>query len=459
VIGWLNPAALVGLIAVAGPILVHFLRRQRAARIAFPSLRFIDPSRTAAVRLRVPSDLLLLVVRLGIVALAAAALAQPVVVTGSRLGTWNARVARAVVVDGSDSMRAADGQARTAAFEATEAAESESAGAGRLVRLESSDMRAGLRQAVARLSTMPPARREIVVISDFQLGALTAADLDLVPGNVGLRFVRVGTSPQERRFDGTPVFGADRLARSEVRLTAGRTALSVVAGGSSPEGLRVIASGHREDVIRALVRTVATAGAPAPSGQEPMAFSFSAGVLPQRVAAVEAPGSTASSSTVRRVAAGWMLRTVLRLRDDPDAAALAGEVDASQSLADDRPWFVVFRDRQQRPLVRVASAGAELVFEVASQPTSLMAAAILRGALGARAGSTARPEQEVQMIPAAELATWSRAAAPVSSDAWRRVGSSDARWVWGAVLVALGAESALRRERRPGRQEARTDAA
>ena len=54
-IAWLQPAALIGLLALAGPILIHLLRRQRAPRVLFPSLRFVRPTRTAAVRLRVPS--------------------------------------------------------------------------------------------------------------------------------------------------------------------------------------------------------------------------------------------------------------------------------------------------------------------------------------------------------------------------------------------------------------------
>jgi hypothetical protein len=45
-------------------------------------------------------DLLLLVVRTAIVVAAAAALAGPLLVTSARRASWNARTARAVVVDG-----------------------------------------------------------------------------------------------------------------------------------------------------------------------------------------------------------------------------------------------------------------------------------------------------------------------------------------------------------------------
>ena len=51
-IGWLAPLALFGLIAIAGPIVVHLLRRQRAKRIQFPSIRTAraDRCRPAACR-------------------------------------------------------------------------------------------------------------------------------------------------------------------------------------------------------------------------------------------------------------------------------------------------------------------------------------------------------------------------------------------------------------------------
>src|SRR5512145_555978 len=104
---WLNPAALWALALVAGPIVVHLLRRRRAPRVEFPSLRFIRPSTATSVRLRPPADWLLLLLRCATVALASCAIAQPLLLTRSRLAAWNARFARVAVVDTSESMRAA----------------------------------------------------------------------------------------------------------------------------------------------------------------------------------------------------------------------------------------------------------------------------------------------------------------------------------------------------------------
>ena len=98
-IDWINPAALAGLAAIAGPVVVHLLRRQRAPRVTFPTIQFLAPTRAAAARFRRPSDLLLLCLRVAIVAAAAIAAAQPVLVTGWRRAAWEQRVSRALVVD------------------------------------------------------------------------------------------------------------------------------------------------------------------------------------------------------------------------------------------------------------------------------------------------------------------------------------------------------------------------
>src|SRR6188474_2101211 len=63
---WLYPPAAIALLALAVPIVVHVLIRQRATRIAFPTLRFIRPHRLASVRRRALDDVALLTIRLAI---------------------------------------------------------------------------------------------------------------------------------------------------------------------------------------------------------------------------------------------------------------------------------------------------------------------------------------------------------------------------------------------------------
>ena len=59
---WLNPAAWAALIAVAAPILIHILVQRRAKRTMFPTLRFVEPTRLAAIRRHLLEDFLLLAI-------------------------------------------------------------------------------------------------------------------------------------------------------------------------------------------------------------------------------------------------------------------------------------------------------------------------------------------------------------------------------------------------------------
>ena len=115
---WLVPGAFAALLLLGGPIAVHLLARRNARRLTFPATHFIRATQAAAVTLRRPSDIGLLLLRLAIVAIAVLAAAGPLVLTPWRTATWNARVSRAVVLDTSRSMVSADVPGRLADQEA-----------------------------------------------------------------------------------------------------------------------------------------------------------------------------------------------------------------------------------------------------------------------------------------------------------------------------------------------------
>ena len=209
-IGWQNAAALWALPLAAVPFLIHLLRTHHAKRVAFPSLRFVQTSRTAAVRMRLPSDVLLMVVRIATVALAVGALAGPMVLTDARMAAWNARTARAVVVDVSDSMRVVDGSGVPPEGAAAEAAAAELRTATYARRIDTRDLGDGFARASRWLAASPPARREIVVISDLQRGALRRPDTMTVPDGIGVRFIPVGRAAKTNTFDGAPAFRRGR---------------------------------------------------------------------------------------------------------------------------------------------------------------------------------------------------------------------------------------------------------
>ncbi|MEO0325925.1 MAG: BatA domain-containing protein, partial [Myxococcota bacterium] len=75
--GFAAPLALLGLLALAGPILAHLLRRQRLRRSTLPTVALLERARAESdARLRV-ADPLLLALRLLALAMLALGLAQP----------------------------------------------------------------------------------------------------------------------------------------------------------------------------------------------------------------------------------------------------------------------------------------------------------------------------------------------------------------------------------------------
>jgi hypothetical protein len=400
VIAWQNPGAFIGLVALAGPIVIHLLQRQRAARLSFPTDRFIRPAVTGAVRLRLPSDVLLLALRLAILAAAVCALAQPVLVTAGRLQAWNERTARAVVVDTSESMS-------MLVADVAAAVETETRSAATAIRLESRDLADGVRRAAMRLARAAPARREIVVISDFQQGALSQQAIAAVPSLIGVRFVRVGQSVARREARGASLLGNGGYAwQPEVTVEPERTSVIFAKTAGQSDGLRIASSDDAD--AAGLVRAVASSGAPGPLREQPIVVTFGG----------------PKTDAVARLSSRWMLETALRLRHDRELSRLSGS----------------------GPVIRTAASGDALAVNVAAGPESYTAATALRATLTARQGDIARTfsEHEVRTTDESELKAWARQAPPVDADVWRYAEESDVRWCWAIVLLLLAVETGVR---------------
>ncbi|MEZ5284575.1 MAG: BatA domain-containing protein [Vicinamibacterales bacterium] len=171
--------------AVALPIAIHFLARDRSRRVPFPSLRFLETTRLSAVTRRVLQDWPLLLLRVAIVLVAVAALAGPIFLTPARRTEWASRVARAIVLD--DRTASPDDELRSASPGIV------------LARERVGD---AVRDAVRWLAHQERATREIVVLSSFTRGAVGPADFVDVPAGVGIRLVRTsdGTVVRDRSF-------------------------------------------------------------------------------------------------------------------------------------------------------------------------------------------------------------------------------------------------------------------
>jgi len=430
-IGWLNPAALWALPLAAAPVLIHLLRTHHATRVAFPSLRFVPRSRMAAVRMRLPSDVALMFVRVAIVALSIVALAGPIVLTAARTAAWNSRTARAVVVDTSDSMGVPDATGVPPERAAAEAAAAELASATYGVRLEARDLRQGMARASAWLAASPPARREVVVISDFQRGGLTRTTTVSMDGGVGVRFVPIGRRAETSSFEGARVLGAgDAAAREQtIEATANTTAVAVrpSVSGEAP-GLRLIGPPGAERELARLRRVLALAGTFASAADQPIA--------------VQLDGGTAEASPAP-IPPGWMLGTVLRLLNDP-ASASPGATVQSGPAGVPTPWLTLASNPRGEALVRAAASGAELLVDVKAPVDSLFAAEVVRAVLNARIDPGTYDEHEIARVDEALLVGLSRPPGPVTLEAWRTSEASDTRWAWLAALTLLGVEQWLR---------------
>jgi hypothetical protein len=439
-IGLLQPAALWGLFLIAIPIAIHLLRPRHAPRVRFPTIRFVPAAPSAAVRIGPPSDLLLLALRAAVVACAVLAAAQPLLFSASRLAGWNGRIARAVVVDASESMRAVE--VSDASGGATRSAvDAERASASLSNEIHDAKIADGLRRAVAWLDCVPPARREIVVVSDFQIGTLAVGDLDAVPKDVGLRFVRIDNRAVSRSFDVVTTIGAPGIAsgtrRAEV-LAQGTRTTSIPANSSQP-GLRLISSAPERE--EGLVKAVAVAGTPAPDAAHPITVRLAA----------------AGDEAVTSVHERWMLTTVVAMRHDRELIE-AGGVSDLPAVEMTGSWMPVVSTMTGGPVLRAAASGRELVLDTAAPPETYFAAAVVRAALAARARSAPNPDIEVAHIAPSTLQNRSRPSGPVPGEAWRRSTQSDARWCWVAAAALLLIEAWLRRRSRAREEEQRAAA-
>jgi Aerotolerance regulator N-terminal len=428
---WVNPAALAGLATIAGPLVVHLLRRQRAPRVTFPTVQFLTPTRAAAARLRRPSDLLLLSLRTAIVTAAAIAAAQPVLVTSWRRATWEQRVARVVVIDDTESVAAAESRVR-------DAVAAERGGSTQISEIHTTNLADGLAQGAAMLRRADAGRGEIVVVSDFQLGSLTAADLGALPAETGLRFVAVDAPRPAATFQGWRTFhaGSAPAVEQQITLEGSRTRTRLIASTPSARAVTFLAPAQQAEDVAALQRIVTAAGAPDVPVDRGVTMVFPGAVVP----AVEPLRARWMISAFAVASADERLRTI--------ASASHGELARGPGI----PWVPVARNASGQPVVLVAAANQDVVAYVSAAPSELVAAAALRSLLSAIAAPPSWRESEIVRLSASRLAEWTREPKP-SPSRWTPQSRGDGRWLWGLALLLLLIEGFARRAYPAAREE------
>ena len=358
-IAWIAPAALLGMALIALPIAIHLLVRQHARTLAYPSLRFLRETQLAAFRRRTIQDAALLLCRVAIIALAAVALAGPVVQLASRSAGYASRLSRAIVPIGDP----VDASTPENVF-----------ASATFARARLGD---ALTDAVRWLDAQAPSGREVVIRGTLRRGSITDADLAAVPQAIGIRFEALpGTSsndvtwPVLTRRDGSLV----RLDRT-LHLDADTTR---------------VADGAITPVADNLIAIVARPG-DLPLAQAALRAALDAGV--------------AWADFDRRVIIAW---------DGADASAV------------DSP-----------------PAGTQVIRMAVPSPPSSAADAVLASL---ETVSPRRDALEPILIPAEQLAAWSRPPGPPAASG-TLADEGDRRWVWGAVLALLAIESWMRRSR------------
>jgi hypothetical protein len=421
---WQNPWAWLGVATLALPVLIHLLGRGHARVQPFPSLRFLERSRLLPTRRTRIHDLALLLVRLGILMAAVAALAQPLLLTRGRTQAVRRTLSRAIVLDTSASMHAAADTARREAVRL--AAEAQTS-----VLLETARPSAALAGAAEWLARQE-GRREVVVVSDFQLDALTAADVATVPAATGVRFARVAHTPEPIEVRSRSN-GGETTAR--VALDSSRSTVEWTRSASSTANEAVLLLTGSPDDARAAAGAAASVGVRLPFGST------------RAVAVVFPDYARRLELSAKPIALPWLTTAVAALRAD---SLLASAASSASATSTDTTGLVVARDRAGRPIVVAKQADIEgttrLLLFVDAPPATVLAAALIASVDRARSIAPPLAELDPAATPEATLASWQRdpsdAARPTSNT------QSDGRWLWALALLLLGVETLLRRTKR-----------
>jgi hypothetical protein len=391
---WLNPAAWAGVLVLAVPLIIHMLSRRSAQQRRFPTLRFFGDTRTSAIRRTRVTDIPLLLLRMLVLLFAVAALAQPHLLTDQRRGRMLQQTSRIVVVDTSASMQRRAASAGTMLEQARSTVVAQhQAGDMTVETATPGPVLAAAGDMLARRAGV----KEIVVISDFQAGTVSASDITHIPTAVGVRMQRIAAL-----VDGS----------------ASDTATA------SPPALTLYAPAHRHGSMQAAIEAGLEHAAP-----------------PTRLTVLVA-GATEWPSTAARVSGDAAMTAALAAAMSQNHVVRAAAARLGSRLSVPTGALPVAWSHGG-----VAAALAPLddgVLLVADTSELLVAALV------AAAGSgTPLRERNREFVADSVLQQWQREAVAEASTG--RGADSDGRWLWVGVLVLLLGEMMLRQRPESGR--------
>jgi hypothetical protein len=197
----------------------------------------------------------------------------------------------------------------------------------------------GIRRAVAWLETAPPGRRQILVVSPFPIGSLTAADLGGIPGNIAIDFRKLPMSgPRTRTVDGGVVFTSTGVRRQRITLDGAGTSVNDTADAEDVSWpIEIRALGGVQQTLAAATAAVRfqRVWLPPPGHRarlvvldQPGAAQGSSTVNGGSKSAAQgfSPASTDAISDAGLIRQPWMAEAVARIAADADLQAAAAAI-------------------------------------------------------------------------------------------------------------------------------------
>jgi hypothetical protein len=319
---FLAPALLAALAAIAIPIVVHLVQRDRRRVVAFPSLMFLRRIPNQTVKRRAIRHWPLLILRIAAFALLALAFARPFWPSAGAAALAGAGRDVVILLDTSHSMgyggvwaRAQDAAKRavnalgaddrgTVAFFGSEVEVGVRAASERAALAAAIDRAApgagatrygpALRAAAGLLESSTLPHREIILVSDFQRSGWDRAQEARLPPGVALETVPVGEAATANASIVSLTFARQDAAGGE-RVTARARIVNRSAAPLENREVALDVDGHREDTRRTTL---------APNGIETVEFApFTLSGTPVRVTASLAPDALPIDDTFRAVIA------------------------------------------------------------------------------------------------------------------------------------------------------------
>jgi hypothetical protein len=278
-------------------------------------------------------------------------------------------------------------------------------------------------------------RREVVVLSDFQVGALDSVDLAQIPAGIGVRLDPIAIAQND-----SPLRAPSGNRLAQVSITDARSVVDWSLAETRIDTGNPLLLAGRDETRRA---SAARSAAATLSASMPSDSSRRIVVLYK-----EYPAWSTLTATARPIDQPWMGDVVARLLATTTLtdAAMAAVPVKDPSLNDDR-FIVVARDSAGAPVI-VASRGeiagrTVLQFSVLADAGSPASAALLASLPAALSAHAAGSELEPNAIPPGVLSRWQRRAGPPIATGPE--GDSDGRWLWIVALVLIALESYVRR--------------